>query len=108
MKKRKDFFDRFQEVFRGDFAHHAFVRALGGMSDAMPSVVVPPGLNSAPCELVRFTVFIKEDPFADGLITFAQGVARSMLEGSEDTHFEIVGGSLHKKDPKVASKMRME
>lgn len=108
MKERKDFFDGFQEVFRGDFAHDAFVRTFRGMSDAMPSVVVPPGLNGAPCELMGFTVFIKEDPFADGLITCEQSVAGSMFEGSEDTHFEIVGGSLHNKGPKVASEMRME
>ena len=90
MKEGQDFFECFQEVFGGDLAHDSFVRAFRRMSDAVSPVVIPPGLDGAPCKLMGFTIFVEEDSFADGLIPFAQGVAGSVFKGSEDAHFEII------------------
>lgn len=56
----------------------------------MPAVIIPPGLDGAPSELTRVTVFVGEGHLGDGAIAGSEGVTGGMFEGSEDAHFEVV------------------
>ena len=52
-----------QDVFGSDFADGAFVGAAGCFGDAVFAVVIPLGLDGAPSEASRVSVFIVEDHF---------------------------------------------
>lgn len=80
----------------GDFAGGVFVGAGGGFGDAVSAVIIPPGLDGAPGEVVGVAVFIMEGGGADGLVTGEVGGALGVFEGSEDSHFEVVGYTFHR------------
>lgn len=56
----------------------------------MTAVVIPPGLDGAPSELTRVTVFVGEGHLGDGAIAGSESIAGGMFKGSEDAHFEVV------------------
>lgn len=60
---REGFFDGGEEVFGGDFAQGVFVGPGRRIGDAVLSVVIPPGLDGAPGEVVRVAVFVGEGHF---------------------------------------------
>ncbi len=52
-ERRESFFDGSEKVFRGDLAHGAFVESGWRVSNAVSPIVIPPGLNGAPGEVVE-------------------------------------------------------
>jgi len=84
------FFDGFEKILGGGFTHRSFVGAFLGVGQSMLAIVIPPGLDGAPGELVREAFFIFEDHLADGLILFSHGSSWGVFEGSEDFHFDEV------------------
>lgn len=94
----KGFFNGLQQVLGRDFADGAFVGTEGRCGDAVSAVVIPPGLDGAPCEALRPAVFIVEDHLRDGMVAGGKAVAQSMFECSEDAHFEVVGYTFHKSE----------
>lgn len=90
------FFNGLQQVFGCDFSDGAFVGAVRSLGDAVPAVVIPPGLDGAPCEALRAPVFIAEEHLGDGVVAGGKAIARSVFKSSEDAHFEVVGYTFHK------------
>jgi len=86
----KGFFDGGEEVLGGDFTMGSFVGSGGWVGDTVLTVVIPPGLNGTPGEVVRVSVFVLEGHFGDCAVAGVEGVAGGMFEGSEDAHFEVV------------------
>ena len=70
----------------------------------MFAIVIPPGLNGAPSELVRLAFLIVEDHVADGFVAGLVGVSLGVFECSEDSHFEVVGDAFHMTRAKLPSR----
>lgn len=95
MKLRHHLFDDFEQVLGSDFAGGSFINTRGSIGDAVFAIVIPPGLDSAPCELVRLAFLVEEDHVADGLVAGKVGCTLSIFECSEDSHFEVVSDAFH-------------
>jgi len=54
------------------------------------TIVIPPGLDGAPSEVMRVAVFVLEGHLRDSPVAGVKGVAGGMFECSEDAHFEVV------------------
>ena len=91
----QDLLDGLKQALGSDLAHHAFVAAFGCFSDAVATVVIPPGLDGAPGELAAMAVLIAEGHLADSLVAFQQGCAIGVFERAEHAHFEIIGDAFH-------------
>ena len=90
-----DLLDGFEELFGNDFADGAFVGAALPFGDAVFAVVIPPSLDGAPGEAAELSLFIEEGHLTDGLVAGDVRCAAGIFEGSEDSHFEVVGDALH-------------
>ena len=56
----------------------------------MPAVVIPPGLDGAPSEVMRAAVLVGEGHLRDSVVAVDESIAGGMFKGSEDAHFEVV------------------
>ena len=90
MKSGERFFDGGEDVFRSKLAQGTLVGSDGSFGDAVLAIIIPPGLNGAPSELVGLILFVVEGHFAHGTVAGLHGVAGSVFEGSEDAHLEVV------------------
>lgn len=64
-----DLLDGFEQMFGCDMADFAFIGTAGRIGDAVFSIVIPPSLDGAPCELAWMTVLVEEGHVTDGLVT---------------------------------------
>lgn len=78
-----------EELLRVDFARAFGVTSLLGFGDAMLAIVIPPGLDGPPGELVRVAFFVFEDLFADIEVAFFETISIGKFKGTEDFHFEV-------------------
>lgn len=84
---RENFFDGMKKFFGGDFSGALVVDTCLWLGDAVLPVVIPPGLNGPPGELMGSAFFVFEDLFADAEIAFLETVSIGEFESAEDFHF---------------------
>lgn len=93
----QDFANGVVPVFHHDLANLALVRTrfVFHFGDAVFLEPGIPSLDSAPGELARVAVLIGAGHLADSLDAFADGIARSHVDGAEHPHFQINSGIAH-------------
>jgi len=89
MEVREDFFDGMKKFFRGDFSRLIRVEACFWFGDTVLSIMVPPGLDGSPSELIRVSFFVLKDLLADTVVTGTEAVSFGEFEGAKDFHFEV-------------------
>ena len=105
---REDFFDGLKKFLGANFAWALGVDAGLWFGDSMLSIVIPPGLDSSPGELMGSAFFVFEDLFADADVAFSEAVSVGEFQRAEDFHFKIgryffhIAGELGRKCSKMA------
>lgn len=85
----QDLLNGVEKFFWINFARALGVAALLGFCDSVLTVVIPPGLDGSPGELIGVTFFIPEDLLTDADVAFLEAVSVGELKSAEDFHFEV-------------------